>query len=839
MAECDSEKDIIWQKVITGNDDYQKYLLYQIKNSISRASGIDMIVSFLMESGVKLLTKALQEALERGVSIRILTGNYLGITQPTALYMLKKELGSKVDLRFYNDSTRSFHPKAYIFYYEDGGEIYIGSSNVSKSALTNGIEWNYRLVKDVDEESFSSFCAAFNELFEAHSIVINNEVLADYSRNWHRPAIAKELDEQSDDDCNVKVLYAPRGAQIEALYALEDTRAEGANKALIQAATGIGKTYLAAFDSKSYKRILFVAHREEILQQARKSFANVRVGEGYSADTYGEFTGNAKDTDKSIVFASVATLGRPEYLNEKFFQPDYFEYIIVDEFHHAVTKLYDNILQYFKPQFLLGLTATPERMDGRDIYKICDYNVPYKITLQEGINKGMLVPFHYYGIYDEVDYSAMKVLRGKYQEKDLNQAYIYNAKRYNLIFKHYQKYKSQRALGFCCSREHAEAMAQEFVSRGVKAVAVYSGNKAVGLGKACCQVDRDKAISKLIKGEIQVIFSVDMFNEGVDIPSVDMVMFLRPTESPVVFLQQLGRGLRNARDKKFLTVLDFIGNYKMCGKIPYILAGTDEYDLNGVLKSSGDLVFPDDCLVDFDLNIIDMFAEMEHKKQTVKSMVYKEFDRVEDLLGQVPSRVELMLNMDGNIYGLSQSDSNANIFKHYLEFLSEHELLNAGEREIWANNLREFLNLVETTSMTKVYKMPVLMSFFNHGNIRTSVTLDNVLEAWKNFFGEGRNWKDLPKVQSKAEYAAMPDQKHIPNITNNPVKFLHKSGKGLFVKPDIDGKAKGEDVILSLNDELVKNITELSKEGKGAFVYHFGDIIEYRVLDYYRRRCKE
>lgn len=176
-------------------------------------------------------------------------------------------------------------------------------------------------------------------------------------------------------------------------------------------------------------------------------------------------------------------------------------------------------------------------------------------------------------------------------------------------------------------------------------------------------------------------------------------------------MQQLGRGLRNARDKKFLTVLDFIGNYKMCGKIPYILAGADEYELNGVLKSCGDLVFPDDCLVDFDLNIIDMFAEMEHKKQTVKSMVYKEFDRVEDLLGKVPSRVELMLNMDGNIYGLSQSDSNANIFKHYLEFLFEHELLNAGEGEIWANNLREILNLAETTSMTKVYKMPVLMSF--------------------------------------------------------------------------------------------------------------------------------
>lgn len=232
---------------------------------------------------------------------------------------------------------------------------------------------------------------------------------------------------------------------------------------------GIGKTYLAAFDSATYQRVLFVAHREEILQQAAVSFRNVR-----QSDDYGFFDGKHKDTDKAVIVASVATLGREEYLKEEYFSPNNFDYLVIDEFHHAVTAQYQRIVNYFKPRFLLGLTATPERMDGRNIFEICDYNVPYEISLKEAINKGMLVPFHYYGIYDETDYSSLHLVKGHYDEKELNETYIGNVKRYDLIYKYYKKYPSKRALGFCCSRQHAEEMAKEFCARGVKAVAVYS-----------------------------------------------------------------------------------------------------------------------------------------------------------------------------------------------------------------------------------------------------------------------------------------------------------------------------------------------------------------------------
>lgn len=557
--------------VMTGDRNQNRFLYYQLKMSMAKADRIDIIVSFLMESGVRIILKDLKSALDRKVPIRILTGNYLGITQPSALYLIKKELGDGVELRFYNDKARSFHPKAYMFHYENKSEIYIGSSNISKSALTSGIEWNYRFSSIEDTKSFRMFYDAFEDLFFNHSIVIDDEELRRYSKNWHRPAVSGDLEryDKADEDTNVKVLFQPRGAQIEALYALEDSRAEGASKGLVQAATGVGKTYLAAFDSANYRRVLFVAHREEILKQAAVSFKNVR-----NSDDFGFFYGKQKDTDKSVIFASVATLGRSEYLTEEYFPADYFDYLVIDEFHHAVNAQYRRIVNYFTPQFMLGLTATPERMDGRSIYEICDYNVPYEISLKEAINKGMLVPFHYYGIYDETDYSGLHLVKGRYEERKLTEIYKDNSTRYDLIYKYYMKYRSRRALGFCCSRQHAEEMAKEFCKRGIASAAVYSDADGE------FSEERDKAVEQLIKQEIRVIFSVDMFNEGLDIASLDMVMFLRPTDSPIVFLQQLGRGLRTYREKEYLNVLDFIGNYEKAGKAPLLLGGGNSFGEN-------------------------------------------------------------------------------------------------------------------------------------------------------------------------------------------------------------------------------------------------------------------
>lgn len=316
--------------VMTGDKNKSRFLYYQLKMSMFKAKKIDIIVSFLMESGVRLILKDLQGALSRGVKIRILTGNYLGITQPSALYLIKKELGNQIDLRFYNDEKRSFHPKSYIFHYENFGEIYIGSSNISRSALTNGIEWNYRFSSLDDKKNFNLFYDTFGDLFDNHSIVIDDEELTRYSKSWHKPAVSRDLVRYDalaeDENKKVKNRFEPRGVQIEALYALANSRVEGAVKGLVQAATGVGKTCIAAFDSAGFKRVLFVAHREEILKQAAVAFSSVR-----KSSDYGFFYGKLKDRDKSMIFASVATLGKNEYLNRDYFEPDYFDYIVIDD----------------------------------------------------------------------------------------------------------------------------------------------------------------------------------------------------------------------------------------------------------------------------------------------------------------------------------------------------------------------------------------------------------------------------------------------------------------------------------------------------------------------------
>lgn len=801
---------------LTGGQDKRMYLYYQLLNSLKRADSVDIVVSFLMESGVRMLLGELDNALKRGAKIRILTGNYLGITQPSALYLIKHKLGEQVDLRFYNEKNRSFHPKSYMFHYKDYSTIYIGSSNISKSALTSGIEWNYRFSSKTDSHNYEKFYNTFLDLFEHHSVVIDDDELKRYSKNWHRPAVSKDLDRydlQDNETTNNISLFEPRGAQIEALCALENTRAEGAGRALVQAATGVGKTYLAAFDSKDYERVLFVAHREEILKQAAQSFKNVR-----NSDDYGFFDGESKCTDRSVIFASVATLGRSEYLNNKYFASDYFNYIVIDEFHHAINDQYQRIVNYFKPQFLLGLTATPERMDGRNIYEICDYNVPYEISLKEAINKGMLVPFHYYGIFDDTDYSKLHIVRGRYDEKELNETYIGNVHRYELIYKYYCKYGSRQALGFCCSKEHAREMAREFSSRGIPSVAVFSDASGEYTEK------RNIAIQKLKNGEIRAIFSVDMFNEGVDITSVDMVMFLRPTESPIVFLQQLGRGLRKCRGKEFLTVLDFIGNYEKAGRVRFLLEGKSDMYREGC-HLSDTLRFPDDCMVDFDLKLIDLFAEMDRKHLKLKDQVINEYFRVKDLLGKRPTRLDLFTYMDDNIYETAITHSKDNPFKRYLEFLNDLGELSQIEVEFYKGIGREFISLLENTNMSKVYKMPVLMAFYNNSDVLMEVSEKQLLSSWKEFFSTGTNWKDLDKNMTLQKYKDISDKDHLKKILAMPVHFLLESGKGFFVKND--------DVALGLREELRPLIDN------PVMIRQMKDVIDYRTMDYYQRRYRE
>ncbi|MBU3112713.1 DEAD/DEAH box helicase family protein [Clostridium lacusfryxellense] len=797
----------------TGDKDY---LLPKLKASLKRAKTIDIIVGFLMESGVKLLINDLIQVAVSGVRIRILTGNYLNITQPQALYLVKDALGDKVDLRFYNIANKSFHPKSYIFEYEGDGDVFIGSSNMSNSALTSGIEWNYRLNKNKNLEDFTHFKNVFEDLFLNHSIIIDDDEMRRYSSVWKRPKIfnAFETPEDGKEEFGKVIpMYEPRGAQIEALYELKKCREEGLDKGLVVAATGIGKTYLAAFDSLEFNKILFVAHREEILNQAETSFRNIKPN-----IKIGFFSGKNKETNCDVVFATVQTLGQKKYLCEEYFKKDEFDYIIIDEFHHAAAGNYGNILEYFTPKFLLGLTATPERMDNKDVFALCDYNVVYEVRLKGAIDKGWLVPFRFYGFFDDTNYEEISFRNGRYDEEELEKALMIN-KRADLILKHYKKYNSKRALGFCASKRHAEYMSKYFNENGIKACTVVSGEQSE------FSMDRREAVDKLKEGELNIIFSVDMFNEGLDIPEIDMILFLRPTESPTIFLQQLGRGLRKYKDKKYVNILDFIGNYKKANLIPYFLSGnfkdTQEKSKKGKLPTEEE--YPDDCIVDFDLGVIDIFKKMMQQQKKIFDLLVDEFNRIKEDLKARPSRLEMYTYLDDDLYNVIRSRGKLNIFNDYLGFLNKINEISDEEKLFLNTKAHEFLNNIEKTSMTKTYKMPLLLAFYNSGNIKLKIDEEMIFLSFKNFYAKPSNAVDLLRHDSTKKYKDF-NKKDYVRISENPIKAFLNSAEDFFYR----GKS-----YFCLNDELVEFIKN------PVFIAHFKDIIDYRTRRFYKERLEK
>lgn len=746
MAEFDSAERVSTYleeydtDVMTGDRDKRMYLYYQLVNSMKKADCIDIIVSFLMESGVKMLLKDLDQAMKRGAKIRILTGNYLGITQPSALYLIKHELGETVDLRFYSEKGRSFHPKSYIFHYVDHSDIYIGSSNISKSALTSGIEWNYRFSSCKDPENYEKFYKTFEDLFENHSIVVDDEELKRYSKSWHRPAAFKDLDRydqnEENEDTKVRLLFEPRGAQIEALCALENSRAEGATKGIVQAATGVGKTYLAAFDSKNYQRVLFVAHREEILKQAAVSFKNVR-----NSDDYGFFYGGEKTTDKSVIFASVATLGRPEYLTAKYFAPDYFNYIVIDEAHHSSAATYQKVMNYFKPKLWLGMTATPDKRDddiaGRNIYEIFHYQIAYEIRLQQAMEENMLCPFNYFGISDISTIDDKKLKSRKMTDLDFNQLTSDERVRHIIEQAEYYGYSGDRVKGliFCSRIDESEELSQKFNA---------AGYRTISLNGSASEEERMNAFERLAMDEedatdkmqpLDYIFSVEILNEGVDIVEVNQVIMLRPTESPIVFIQQLGRGLRKAEGKDYVVILDFIGNYNNNFMIPVALSGDRTYNQDVIRKYviSGNSVIPGSSTVHFDeISREKIFASID-KIKGMKSIIRSSYQNLKNRLGRVPYLMDFYDNGEVDPLVIIRE------YKTYQTFLeSEEKELYVGKLSDYQTIILEYLSKT-VLSGARPYELEILKSFMK----QESISIDQMAEEFEKKYGYSIDFASL------------------------------------------------------------------------------------------------
>ena len=449
----------------------------------------------------------------------------------------------------------------------------------------------------------------------------------------------------------------PRPVQLLALEALEQTREEDYDKALAILATGLGKTYLAAFFARDYQKVLFIAHREEILTQAQASFEHV-----HPTRTTGIYNGYSKEAEAEFLFASVFTLGTEYHLNK--FQPDEFDLIVVDEFHHAVAPTYERILNYFKPDFLLGITATPDRLDNKDVYSLCDGNVAISIHFIEAIRQNWLSPFIYYGVYDETDYSGLRWRNNSYDEEELLRLQL-RFDYANAVLLAWEEKKQSRTIGFCSSVKQAIFLSNHFTKAGYKTIALHGNSD---------RNTRKSARSQLENGQLDVIFTVDLFNEGVDIPSVDTLLFARPTESLTVFTQQIGRGLRIADEKSHCVIIDLIGNYRNAEN--KMLVFTEDDKLPKSLNSVA-LKLPKTCGFHLDLEVVNLLEEMKRKRSSRKELMRDAFLKLKTELGLRPSFLEFHLKANADSRIIRQE------FKSYQGLLAYADDLSVNELDVF------------------------------------------------------------------------------------------------------------------------------------------------------------
>lgn len=745
---------------ISNNYREGRKVLSSLENELLACKEFSISVAFITMGGVTPLLQTLKELERRHIPGKILTTDYQNFTQPMALRKLA-EL-SNITLKMFRTgpAQEDFHTKGYIFKNEEVYRIIVGSSNLTLNALTRNREWNTKVVSTDQGEYAEELMAEFSGLWDSKYAEDYQDFIEEYSLNYSviqkQHKIAKSAQIPSIEQYRLE----PNSMQLGFISNLRKIQEAGESKALLISATGTGKTYASAFALREnrVKKVLFLVHREQIAKQAIKSYKKV-FGD---TRTFGLLSGSSKDFQVDYLFSTMQMMAKSEILHS--FRPDEFHTIIIDEAHRTGASSYQNIMKYFTPRFWLGMTASPERTDDFDVYAAFDHNIAYEIRLQQALEEDLLCPFHYFGITDlEFDGEPVDEETGL---KDFNR--LTSDERVNYVISQIKYYgycgKSPKGLVFCSSKKEAVALSEKFNERGYKTLSL-TGEDG--------QNQREQAIERLVLDEgerkLDYIFTVDIFNEGVDIPEINQVIMLRPTESPIVFVQQLGRGLRKADTKEYVVILDFIGNYKNNFMIPIALSGDRSYNKDNIRRYvlEGERIIPGSSTIHFDeISRKRIFSAIDTANFSDIKLIKENYKNLKNKLGRIPALKDFDKYGEMDVLRIFDNGSLGSYYKFLVKYEKEYTIRLSKEEE----QVIEFISK-KLASGKRIHELALL---------------ERILRYRSSFFGLWK--KDLLE-----NYGIGLQEKSIKNVVNVMTnEFPSGSGKKtyancIFLKKGTDG----------------------------------------------------
>lgn len=741
-----------------------KKVISSIENELRVCDSFQISVAFITRSGITPLLSILKELEEKNIPGQILTTDYLNFSEPKALETIHQLKNIELKMYHVQDGKEGFHTKGYIFKKEEIYRIIIGSANLTGSALTKNIEWNTKLVSTKDGEMTKQIIEEFNALWNSQDSLSFEDFIENYKEKYQIISKQRQIAKAEELVSLEKYKLEPNSMQtgfitnLRKILNRSESNRDKETRALLISATGTGKTYASAFAMRElgFKKVLFLVHREQILKQARNSYKKVLP----STVSTGLLSGNHKDYHADYLFSTVQTMSRDEILNK--FDINRFDCIVIDETHKAGAPTYQKIMEYFKPRLFLGMTASPERTDGFDIYKLFDHNIAYEIRLNQALEEDLLCPFHYFGISDlsidgELidDNTAFNKLTSKSRVDHILEQANYYGHSGNRV----------KGLIFCSRNEEAKQLSVEFNSRGLNTVALSGENSEEEREAAVARLEMDNFEENGHKA-LDYIFTVDIFNEGVDIPEVNQVIMLRPTQSAIIFVQQLGRGLRKADNKEYVVVLDFIGNYQNNFLIPIALSGDRSYNKDTIRKyvREGSRVIPGCSTIHFDEITRKQIYESIDKMTTKKKMLSEKYYQMKYKLGRIPSVLDFY----------EHGEVDPMLFIKYSG--SYYEFVKSVDKDYAINFNKEQVDTISFISNLivdgkRIHELLMLKAIIEKGNIEKSDFIKN-LEAQNEKFKEADYESALRIITG--EFLSGSDKKNFKDVDFVDMKTFNK-----------------------------------------------------------------